>query len=65
MARLTPISDKSAVAPEHHAVVDAVEKIFGRSKQTDRHNRRAERLKVLRQKATPEILSAREQEHAR
>ena len=29
MPRLTPISDKSAVAPEHHAVVDAVQKVFG------------------------------------
>jgi 4-carboxymuconolactone decarboxylase len=29
MPRLTPVSDKSTVAPEHHAVVDAVQKVFG------------------------------------
>src|SRR5712692_11553461 len=29
MPRLTPISDKSTVAPQHHAVVDAVQKVFG------------------------------------
>jgi 4-carboxymuconolactone decarboxylase len=29
MPRLTPVSDKSGVAPEHHAVVDAVQKVFG------------------------------------
>ena len=29
MARLSPISDKSTVAPEHHHVVDAVQKVFG------------------------------------
>ena len=29
MPRLTPVSDKSSVAPQHHAVVDAVQKIFG------------------------------------
>jgi 4-carboxymuconolactone decarboxylase len=29
MPRLDPVSDKSAVAPEHHAVVDAVQKVFG------------------------------------
>jgi 4-carboxymuconolactone decarboxylase len=29
MPRLAPVSDKSNVAPEHHAVVDAVQKVFG------------------------------------
>src|SRR5947208_3650071 len=29
MPRLTPVSDKSTVAPEHHAVVEAVQKVFG------------------------------------
>jgi len=29
MPRLTPVSGKSTVAPEHHAVVEAVQKVFG------------------------------------
>jgi len=29
MARIEPISDKAQVAPEHHAVVDAVLEVFG------------------------------------
>jgi hypothetical protein len=55
-----PIGDPTA-----RILIHAVEKVFRRSKQADRGNRSTERLKVLRQKATPEILSAPEQEHAR
>ena len=29
MPRLNPVSDKSSVAPQHHHVVDAVQKVFG------------------------------------
>jgi 4-carboxymuconolactone decarboxylase len=29
MPRIAPISDKSSVAPDHHHVVDAVQKVFG------------------------------------
>src|SRR5262249_31970757 len=51
--------------PPARVLIDRVEEILRRSKQSDRHCPRAERLKVARQKLLPQLLTEKEQEDGR